>query len=145
MPRNILTDVVELVHKLSKKFGHLYGGVIGSEGITSAQYYILNMLWQKDGIQLNELANSCCCRRSTITGVVDTMEKKGLVFRNHGSTDRRVILLRLTEKGKALKSKISGMRKLFNRCCSQEIKTEELKELYKLLDKLNKAILEEGF
>jgi DNA-binding MarR family transcriptional regulator len=143
MSNDTFTGVVDLVHKLSKKFNHLYGGVIGNEGITFAQYCILNVLWQKDGIPLNEFANTCCCRRSTVTGVVDTMEKRGLVVRDRDSTDRRVILLRLTEKGKALKSKLSGMRKLFNQCCSyQDITKEELKELHRLLDKLDKAVLE---
>ena len=70
------------------------------------------------------------------------MEKRGLVVRDRDSTDRRVILLKLTEKGKALKSKLSGMRKLFNKCCSEEVTTDELKELRGLLDKLNNAILE---
>ena len=142
MQSDIFSGIVDLVDKLSKKFSRIYGGVIGSEGITFAQYCILNTLWQRDGIPLNEFASTCCCRRSTITGVVDTMERNGLVFRDRNNTDRRIILLRLTEKGKALKSELSRIRKLFSRCCSQDMTMEELKELHRLLNKLNKAILE---
>jgi DNA-binding MarR family transcriptional regulator len=41
-------------------------------------------------------------KNSTITGIVDRMERDGLVMRDRSSSDRRVVLIRATEKGREL-------------------------------------------
>jgi DNA-binding MarR family transcriptional regulator len=46
-----------------------------------------------------ELADKAGVTRATITGLVDTLERDGLVTREHDSGDRRMMLVHLTHKG----------------------------------------------
>jgi len=66
--------------------------MIKENNLAPSQYVILNLLWEKDRCQFHELASVCCCSRSTITGIVDTLEKKGLVVRELNPEDRRSFL-----------------------------------------------------
>jgi DNA-binding MarR family transcriptional regulator len=137
---DLIEDIVGLIDKLYKKFSRLSGGVVGDHGITPSQYYILNILWNQDGIPLNELASQQCCSRSTITGIIDTMEKNDLVFRDRTGEDRRVILVRLTEKGKSLKSELSSVAETLSNCCVGGLKADEFVQLKSLLERLNATV-----
>ena len=80
---------------------------IGSEfGITSIQAVTLLLL---DANQPRPMKNFCLlyhCDASNITGIVDGLEKKGLVSRQNGLQDRRVKVIQLEPAGKKLQQAI---------------------------------------
>jgi DNA-binding MarR family transcriptional regulator len=59
---------------------------------------------------MNELARLLELDKSSVTGLVDRAERRGLVTRVPSTTDRRAVLVRLTDAGRAL---ISGAAELF--------------------------------
>ena len=71
-------------------------------GLTSPQVSVLKILEATDDLSLTELSERMSAKNSTITGIVDRMERDGLVMRDRSSSDRRVVLIRATEKGREL-------------------------------------------
>lgn len=128
-------DVFELISKINKKYEKIQRKNIQELNITPTQHFILRELWMSDGRQFKELADSCDCTRSTITGVIDTMEENKLVTREKNPNDRRSTLVKLTEKGKELKNATPPIESMVNGCCP-EINQEEIETLGKLLQKL---------
>ena len=128
-------DVFELISKINKKYEKLQRKNIQELNLTPTQHFILRELWISDERQFKELADSCDCTRSTITGVVDTMEEHSLVTREKNPNDRRSTLVKLTEKGKELKNATPPIESMVNGCCP-EINQEEIETLGKLLQKL---------
>jgi MarR family transcriptional regulator, organic hydroperoxide resistance regulator len=57
-------------------------------------------------IAMGELANALVCDSSSITGLVDRLEQRGLVERRPAAHDRRVKLIVLTERGAAVREAI---------------------------------------
>ncbi len=53
-----------------------------------------------------ELADAAGVSRATMTGLIDTLERDGLVTRAPDTVDRRMMLVRLTDKGRALLEEI---------------------------------------
>jgi len=133
-PENIV-DVFDLINTLNKKYEKLQRDNIQKLELTPTQHFILRQLWEADGQQFKELAETCGCSRSTITGVVDTMEKKNLVTRELHPSDRRSLLVKLTEKGKNLKKATPPLESMVNGCCPG-IDQEEIEKLGELLQKL---------
>lgn len=82
--------------------------------ITSTQYIILQCLWDEDGLPLSELGHRLYFDNPTITGIVDRMEKVGLVTRNRDTTDRRVVRVYLGKEGKKLKSSLPKIAEEIN-------------------------------
>jgi len=135
------SEVLELVHEINKKFEKMQRREISKtqEDLTPAQYLLLRQLWERDGLQFKDLAVACNCSRSTVTGVVDTMEKKELVKRVAHKTDRRSILVKLTKKGRELKDSTPSLDSLLFPCC-QGINADELRILTILLKRLSSSL-----
>lgn len=131
-----VSEVFQLIDQVGKKLKQLQRQGIRGEDLTPSQYYILSLLWEEDEREFHQLASACCCARSTITGIVDTLEKKGLVTREPNPHDRRSILVKLTERGRTLKDSAPNLGKVLNGCCTG-ITPEDLRQLSQLLKKLD--------
>ena len=109
--------------------------------ISPAQGRILFVLWNKDGISIQELARKTSLGKSTLTSMLDRLEKAGFVKRVPSKDDRRKILIKLTEKDhdcQDLYNKISKEKTelFYNGFTSKEIDAFE-NYLQRILDNLN--------
>ena len=130
------SEIFQLISLLNKKYEKLQREVIKGEKLTPPQYSILLELWKSDGKQFKELASACCCSPSTVTGIVDTMEKNELVFRDKNPDDRRSLLVKLTNKGRDIKRSTPPIKIVLTNCC-EGFTPEDAKKLTFLLNKLS--------
>ena len=112
------------------------------DAFNGAQGRILYVLWSRDGISLRELADKTGLAPTTLTSMVDRMEKAGLVCRMPDKTDRRKTLLALTAKAENLeqdyKAVSDKMSEIFYKGFSdEEIRTCEAM-LARILDNMKK-------
>ena len=70
--------------------------------VSSAQLNCIIVLHEYGPLPPSKIARHIMVKSSTVTGVVDRLEKKGLAERMRNSPDRRVITIQLTEAGKKL-------------------------------------------
>ncbi len=73
--------------------------------INSAQGRIMFALWQKDGVSINELAKKTQLKKSTLTSMLDRLERMGYIRRQRSKKDRRKILIKRTEKDRTMEKK----------------------------------------
>ena len=73
-----------------------------AHGITPVQYAALQTVGNQPDVDQRTLARSIGFDTSTIAGVVDRLEARGLMRRSASPDDRRVRLLALTDEGRAL-------------------------------------------
>ncbi|QIS09655.1 MarR family winged helix-turn-helix transcriptional regulator [Nocardia arthritidis] len=85
-------------------------------GVHEGQQFILRRLWAEDGQTPGELARALELSTPTVTRAAIRMEAAGLLSRQPHPTDRRLVVLRLTERGAALERDIGmEMRRLDER------------------------------
>jgi DNA-binding MarR family transcriptional regulator len=109
--------------------------------MTSGRFTVLALLFDKlAGISVPqapaELAEKAGVARATMTGLIDTLERDGLVTRRHDSGDRRMMLIHLTPKGQsALESILPGH---FKQMAAQmaALNEHERRTLVRLLNKV---------
>ena len=135
------SEIYKLNNRINKKFEKLQRRIIQKENLTTAQYSILQQLWKNDGIKFKQLAEACCCSQSTITGIVDTMEKKDVVIRKMNPEDRRSVLVMLTDKGKKLEKETPNINSILDNCCSG-FDPNDIQLLTILLKKLDKSLVD---
>lgn len=81
-------------------------------GITPVQYAALQTVANAPGIDQRTLARTIGFDTSTIAGVIDRLEARGLMQRNASPADRRVRLLTLTDEGRRLLAEVlPGMQR----------------------------------
>ncbi len=71
-------------------------------GLTPFHYLVLCCLWEEDGLSTTGIADKLKQLGATLTGVVDRMEDRKLVYRERNQCDRRVVRVWLTDEGKQL-------------------------------------------
>ena len=71
--------------------------------ITPGQYGVLGCLWEQGPCTPKEIAQILQLENSTISGVLDRMQKRGLIDRVVDPSDRRSVRVVPTEEGLALK------------------------------------------
>ncbi|MCR4318551.1 MAG: MarR family transcriptional regulator [Planctomycetes bacterium] len=76
-------------------------------GVTAPQMGLLKMLMKRGSMTHSELSESLYLTASTISGIVDRLEREGYVNRLRAEEDRRVVKVSLTDDGKALATKVS--------------------------------------
>ena len=79
---------------------------LGDFELTVPQYFVFNALWMGDGVGVGELGERVSLDSSTLTGIIDRMERKGYVERRPNPGDRRSVLVFLTAKARELGPRI---------------------------------------
>ena len=93
--------LIYLISMAQQKLWTYLKTALRSEGIrvTPAQGGILFLLKQENGRSMSELSKALSTDNSTITGLVDRMEKLGFVRRDVSPTDRRMFRIYITPEG----------------------------------------------
>lgn len=79
--------------------------------LTPEQWVVLVQLWQKDGQSQSVLGELTLRDKPTLSRILDTMEKSGLVSRQADEADARTKLVKLTRRGKSLQAKLVPVAK----------------------------------
>ena len=130
------STIFQLINILNKKYDKLQRQIVKNKNLTPPQHSILMQLWESNGKRFKELASACCCSPSTITGIIDTMEKHDLVYRENNPEDRRSLLVKLTDKGKSIENKTRPIKISLQNCCKGFL-SEDIENLTHLLKKLS--------
>ena len=72
-------------------------------GLTPFHYLVLCCLWEENGLSTSGIAERLGQLGATLTGVVDRMEERKLVYRERDPEDRRTVRIWLTSEGERLK------------------------------------------
>jgi DNA-binding MarR family transcriptional regulator len=110
-------------------------------GITYPQYLVLMVLWERDGITVNEIAQKLILNTNTITPLLKRLESQGIVTRQRSKNDERKVIVKLTSQGKTLKTDAASIpEKLVAGIISAGMDLEELgslkDNLYEIIDYL---------
>ena len=70
--------------------------------ITPEQYLVLDILWEKQSLSQQNIADIIQKDKNSVTKIIDSLEKKNLVIRVVDKNDRRINKIELTEEGSAL-------------------------------------------
>jgi len=105
-------------------------------GLTGSQLLVLKMLEPVGQLSLSDLSGRIRAKNSTVTGIIDRMERAGIVLRRRSDEDRRVIHIALTAKGKklALGAKTDPMH-LF-RALLEDLSLRDAADLERIMTKL---------
>lgn len=140
VPETSITEVFELIDKTAKNLKKFQRLTIRESGLTPPQYQVLYSLWDRDEMPLKDLASACYSTRATITGLIDGLERKGLVSRRPNPKDRRSLLAALTDEGRALQRRTPSLEKVYAKCCAGLV-PEEFRQLGLLLERLNESLI----
>jgi homoprotocatechuate degradation regulator HpaR len=75
-------------------------------GLTEQQWRVLRVLWETDDVTIKDLADFTLIAAPSLVGIVDRLERDGLVTRQRSTTDRRKVNVLVTTAGSELEDRI---------------------------------------
>ncbi|WP_129689332.1 MarR family winged helix-turn-helix transcriptional regulator [Gottfriedia acidiceleris] len=109
---------------------------IASFNLNPTEFAVLELLYHKGNQPLQHIGEKILIASGSITYVVDKLEKKGLVYRNPCSADRRVIYAEITDSGNKLMEEIFPVHEEFLHEQMSDLSNEEKNFLIHLLKKI---------
>jgi DNA-binding MarR family transcriptional regulator len=85
------TKVAKLFQEVMFLYRHRMSKVIEDTGITAPQFMVMGLLGKEKCLKITELSNKIGLSNSTVSGIVDRLEKQGMVIRKRSEEDRRVV------------------------------------------------------
>ena len=129
MPDLTLSDFAEKIENVMptvmRGFAKMQTNELFKGKITLPQFFILNHLDKHGGLKMNELAKVMDVTTAAATGTVDRLVRYGYIVRAYDPKDRRVINIRLTQKGSDLVKRIGRQRRDVTREVFGKISKEE--------------------
>lgn len=98
---NLFMSYLRVTQHMSQQFRNHFGRM----DLTFPQAMVLSVLGEDGPVPISTLAERTGSANSTVSGIVDRLEKLGLAKRQRSETDRRVIYVTATEKYAALRDK----------------------------------------
>lgn len=96
------TEIVQGLRRIVKALHTYSQDVRNAYGLTGPQLWALKTLQAQGHLSAGRLATALAVHQSSISILIDRLEKRGLVRRNPGQHDHRVVNLELTPRGATL-------------------------------------------
>jgi DNA-binding MarR family transcriptional regulator len=133
-------QVLEAIIYLSTETRRVTKELARRANMTGPQLTVVKLLETIGDLSLSELSERIRAQNSTVTGIVDRMEREGLAQRVRSTEDRRVVRIHLTEKGAKLAREIPVEPMEILRGALGGLSATETRDLLRLMTKVAKRI-----
>ena len=122
------------LYAASRNVISLYTPWLKPLGLTYTQYIVFLVLWEKDGITVGEICERLMLDNGTLSPLLKKMQESGYVEKKRSEADDRIVVITLTEEGKALQEKAKDIPGKVAGCI--DLPPEKARQLYSLLYEL---------
>lgn len=113
------------------------------KGISQVQWTALYYLGKYENISQIELSSLMNLKPSSVARLLDRMEKEGYLTRNRNLEDKRVINLKITDKGKKKREEIIPEAERFSEMIRDGISDEHIEIFKNILKTMSKNVSKE--
>jgi len=139
-PKRDVDAIVETVVYLYTESRRLTKGIAREVGLTGPQLTVIKLLETFGDLSLSSLSERIRAQNSTVTGIIDRMEREELVLRERSTSDRRVVLIKLTPKGRELAQSVDVQPMEIFRGALASLSRDEVGQLVRILGKLQRWV-----
>lgn len=127
------TSFPYLLNRVGVRMGDLFSRRLVEHGITLAMYRVLAVLRQEGDQRLSDLNVMVTVELSTLSRLIGTMKRQGLVSRTRVEEDGRSVRISLTAKGRALADELMPLAAHFEKVATRTFSAKEIAHLKDVL------------
>ena len=129
-----------LLNRVGVRMGELFSRRIAGYDVTLPMYRVMAALWETPDQRLGDLAALTSIEVSTLSRLIGTMKRKGLVSRTRLKDNARTVAINLTAKGKTLVEELIPIAIHFEDVAVREFSSKEIGELKATLGKIYESL-----
>ncbi len=117
----------------------LFRPVLNAHALTEQQWRLIRILRENGEMEFNRLAETACILRPSLTGILNRLERDGIVSRAKNLPDQRKLCIALTDEGVRLFDAIMPeVDRIYREVIEQCFTPEELAKLFTLLGEVRR-------
>jgi len=134
----LIKEIAVYVNILNSRIKKCFIDRLQQNGInvTPEQYLVLDILWEKQSISQQNIADLIQKDKNSVTKIIDSLEKKNLVNRVVDQKDRRINKIELTQEGLALEKITTEVAINFMNDTIKDIDNQDLDKFVEVMHKL---------
>jgi len=117
-----------------------YRDIFAQYDLTEPQWRVLRVVWGSEKIKSVDLASRTLLAAASIVGIIDRLEKKGLVSRVRSTTDRRAIYIMATANSRELQRQVSPEIEAVQARVRNFVSAEEWTQMEQTLQKISNQL-----
>ncbi len=135
-----IREMDKIAYELQKKlFAQITEDIVPS--VTSTHLYMLIFIREHGECMVTDIANYLGVTLGAVTSIVDKLCDFGLVIRERSETDRRLVIIKLSEEGKELLEKIDMKRRQIFDFCFKDIDQTEITIFNSIMERIIEKLL----
>lgn len=135
---NLDLQLCHAIYSSANALVRAYRPLLEPLGLTYPQYLVMLSLWQREGVNIRQLAEHTRFDAGTLTPILKRLEAKGLLARKASTVDERQKQILLTTAGKKLKAKAETVPEQM--ACAYLTDLEKARQLKQLCEELYQTI-----
>lgn len=134
----LIKEIAVYVNILNSRIKKCFIDRLQQNGInvTPEQYLVLDILWEKQSLSQQNIADLIQKDKNSVTKIIDSLEKKNLVNRVVDQKDRRINKIELTKEGLTLEKITTEVAINFMNDTVKDIDGQDLDKLVEVMRKL---------
>ena len=104
--------------------------------ITPEQFLVLDILWEKQSLSQQNIADIIQKDKNSVTKIIDSLEKKQLAKRVMDKKDRRINIIELTDEAYALEEKVTKVAIDFMNDAIRDIDNKDLDSFVNIMKQI---------
>ncbi|QLK85471.1 MarR family winged helix-turn-helix transcriptional regulator [Staphylococcus sp. 17KM0847] len=130
------------LYNAQRQVNRYYSNKIFKEyNITYPQFLVLNILWKQSPVNVKKIVTDLALDTGTVSPLLKRMEHIDLIRRERSEIDQREVFVYLTDKSKAMESKLCDAAVIVAEASSLSL--DELENLNHILEKVIDAFTED--
>lgn len=130
----------EIVKALNQQFKKQFHQFAGGQELTVPQLFLLRHLVHFGPSSISDLAEHLSLANSTVSGIVDRLERDGFVRRTRDKVDRRLVYVHLTEHAESFRLQVSEFQNRFLMQLLDGVDENDLQDMLRSFRKLHDII-----
>lgn len=124
--------LVPPIHRATHRIG-LYLAALRDEALSQGEAHILALLATSGAATIAELHRGLAHKRSTLTSILDRLEKRALITRAVGSDDRRTFVVTPTAKGRRAATRVHRHLTDLERAAAGRVSSDDIRGFMRVL------------
>lgn len=139
-PAIMVAEIMDNIRRVFQVVNEQSKQVERETGLTGPQVWAIKVISSHGTLRVSELAARMYLHPTTVVGIIDRLEKRGLVCRTRSLEDRRVVDVSLTEEGRSLVAHTPEVASNKITQGLESLSTEELTVIYHGFDRLTQIL-----
>lgn len=133
-------SISSLIPAVSKAHRKLAGSLLADLGLAAGQQFVLMLLWDESPQPQSDLTRKLMIEPPTAAKMLARLESAGFIRRERSSIDRRVVLVSLTEAGRALEGPVTAVWGRLDEETTRDLTAAEQDQLRALLTRVANSL-----